>query len=424
VVVLRLITISIVLAGLIAYTVLAGADFGAGFWQLLSGSGEWGRRLRDHAHHANAPVWEANHVWLILVITVLWTGYPIVFGSIFSTLAVPIFLAAIGIVVRGVAYTMQTAAGPRERRAIDTAFAASSIVTPFMLGSVTGAIASARVPVGNARGNMMTAWLNPTSIMAGCLAVATGAFLAAVHLSADAQRRREQPLAEAFRLRALVSGVAAGVVAIAGLVVVERDAYRLFTGLTTGWGLVAVALSCAAALSTLLLLAVRRYEAARLAAAVAVAALLIGWAAAQRPYVLPPELTNWAAAADAATLIPLIASIVVGAIILFPSLALLFRLALTGRFDPSPSKAAPQIPQRADARHPARRAQAALGSLIVGIVLLNIANASAAHVAGVLALGAAGIAAFATVAPDELAKQPSPVLGAPVSRRRTANSDE
>jgi cytochrome bd ubiquinol oxidase subunit II len=248
--------------------------------------------------------------------------------------------------------------------------------------------------------------------------VATGAFLAAVHLSADAQRRREQPLADAFRVRALVSGVATGAVAIAGLVVVERDAHRLFTGLTTGWGLIAVALSCAAALLTLLLVTVRRYEAARLGAAVAVAALLIGWAAAQRPYVLPPELTISAAAADAATLIPLIASVVLGAIVLFPSLALLFRLALTGRFDPPTSKAVHQIALRADARRPARGAQAALGLLIVGIVLLNIADASAAHVAGVLALGAAGIAAFATVAPDELAKQPSPVLGAPVARRR------
>ena len=190
----------IVLVGLVLYTVLAGADFGAGFWQLVAGGGEHGRRIRDHAHHANAPVWEANHVWLILVITVLWTGYPTVFGSVFSTLAIPIFVAAIGIVFRGLAYTLQNATSvPRQRRAIDLGFAVSSILTPFMLGTVIGAIASGRVPVGNAAGDEVTSWVNPTSILSGCLAVATGAFLAAVYLAADARRLASSDLADTFR---------------------------------------------------------------------------------------------------------------------------------------------------------------------------------------------------------------------------------
>src|SRR5262245_32800544 len=119
-------TIGIVLIGLVVYTVLGGADFGAGVWQLSAGGGPRGRHLRDHAHHANGPVWEANHVWLILVITVLWTGYPTVFGAIFATLEIPIFLAAIGIILRGLSYALQNAADARQRRAIDTTFAISS----------------------------------------------------------------------------------------------------------------------------------------------------------------------------------------------------------------------------------------------------------------------------------------------------------
>ncbi|MCU1652671.1 MAG: Cytochrome bd-type quinol oxidase subunit 2-like protein, partial [Pseudonocardia sp.] len=132
-----------VLVGLALYTVLGGADMGAGLWQLLAGRGPDAVRLRDHAHHSIGPVWEANHVWLIFVLTVLWTTYPTAFGSILSTLSVPFFLAAIGIVFRGAAYALQSGTSvPRERRVIDTVFALSSILTPFALGAAVGGIAS------------------------------------------------------------------------------------------------------------------------------------------------------------------------------------------------------------------------------------------------------------------------------------------
>src|SRR6266516_4116938 len=137
------------LAGLVLYTVLGGADFGAGVWQLLSGPGQHGRVLRDHAHHAMAPVWEANHVWLIFVLTVTWTAFPLAFGSLASTLSIPISVAALGIIFRGLAYALQSATDvPQERRVIDLAFAVSSILTPFMLGAAVGALASGRVPLG------------------------------------------------------------------------------------------------------------------------------------------------------------------------------------------------------------------------------------------------------------------------------------
>jgi cytochrome d ubiquinol oxidase subunit II len=165
-----------ILIGLALYAILAGADFGAGIWQLLVGSGDHARRIRDHAHHSMAPVWEANHVWLIFVLTVTWTAYPVAFGSIASTLAAPLFLAAIGIVFRGGAYALRAGTdSPRELRMIDAAFSISSIITPFALGTVIGAIAARRVPVGNAAGGLFSSWTSAPSILIGVLFVVTAA---------------------------------------------------------------------------------------------------------------------------------------------------------------------------------------------------------------------------------------------------------
>jgi len=170
-----------VLAGLALYTVLGGADLGAGFWQLGARRTPDGERVREYAHHAMAPVCEANHVWLIFVLTVFWTAYPTAFGSIASTLAVPLFLALIGLVFRGAAYALRAGATtPGAAGRIDTIFSLSSILVPFFLGTAIGAIATDRVPVGNAAGDLWSSWLNATSILIGVLAVATSAHLAAV----------------------------------------------------------------------------------------------------------------------------------------------------------------------------------------------------------------------------------------------------
>src|SRR4051812_30793129 len=210
-----------VLGGLVLYTVLAGADFGAGFWQLAAGRGEKAVRIREHAHRSMAPVWEANHVWLIFVLTVFWTAYPKAFGSIASTLAIPLFIAALGIIFRGAAYALRSGAvSPREAGAIDTIFSLSSILTPFALGAAIGAIATNRVPVGNAAGDMFSSWLNATSIFIGVLAVTSSAYLAAVYLAADAARDGDAELEQAFRARALGAGMIAGVIAIAGIFIV------------------------------------------------------------------------------------------------------------------------------------------------------------------------------------------------------------
>ncbi|MDQ1671104.1 MAG: cytochrome bd ubiquinol oxidase subunit, partial [Actinomycetota bacterium] len=263
--------IIVIWIGLTAYVVLAGADFGGGWWDMLAGKGERGRAIRDLIDRSMAPVWEANHVWLIFVLTVTWTAYPAAFGSIASTLAVPLLLAGLGIIVRGAAYALRTAASRElHLRAIDVASAVASVVTPFALGAAVGGIASGRVPLGNAAGEAIGSWLNPTSVVVGVLAVATSAYLAAVWLTADAARAGRDDLVEAFRVRALATGAIAGALALAGLLVLRSDAERIYHGVTSGSGLVAVLASAAAGAATMLLIARRRLEPARWSAAVAV----------------------------------------------------------------------------------------------------------------------------------------------------------
>jgi cytochrome bd ubiquinol oxidase subunit II len=357
----------LILVGLVAYTVLAGADFGTGVWELTARRGPRALALRDFAHDAMGPVWEANHVWLIFVLVVCWSAYPTAFGSIFSTLSVPFFVAVVGIILRGSAYALRAGAWThRERGLIDDVFALSSILTPFALGAAVGGIASGRVPVGNAAGNLVTSWLNPTSIMIGAIAVAAAAHLAAVYLAADATRAGAAELVRGFRVRALGSGVATGALALAGLAVVRGDAEHLFEGLTHGAGLAAVLVSGAAGVATLVLVWADRFEPARYAGALSVAAVVAGWALAQRPDLLP-GLTVSEAAAGRATLITVLVVVGIGAVVLIPSLALLFGLFLGGRFDLSTA------PETAVERHDTTPPSPTLGVILLGLLVVGAA---------------------------------------------------
>jgi cytochrome d ubiquinol oxidase subunit II len=395
-----------ILVGLALYTVLGGADFGAGLWQLTAGSGPDADRIRDEAHHAIGPVWEANHVWLIFVLTVAWTSYPVAFGSIASTLSVPLFIAAVGIILRGAAYALHSgASSPKETRVIDTAFALSSILTPFALGTVVGAVAARRVPVGNAAGNLLTSWVNPTSILIGALAVATGAYLAAVYLAADAVRLGDSWLERVFRIRALIAGVAAGALAIAGLAVLHSDARPLYHHLVRGTGLIAMIVSIVSGVTTLALVWRRRYEPARYTAALAVAAIIAGWAIAQEPFILP-GLTLAQAAAPHDTLVLVVVAVLAGGAILFPSLALLFRLVLHGRFDPNAPPAPAELhsgPAVITASRPGLLARSAAGCAIASIGLLGVADAPWAHAIGVICLLAFIVLGFGAMRPTAIA---------------------
>ncbi len=399
-----------VLIGLALYVVLAGADFGAGMWQLLAGRGEAARRIRDHAHHSMAAVWEANHVWLIFVLTVTWTAYPVAFGSIASTLAVPLFLAGIGIVFRGAAYALRAGTvSRRELATIDTAFSISSIITPFALGAAVGAIAARRVPVGNAAGKLFASWTGPTSIMTGVLSVSTAAYLAAVYLAADAARQHDAELESAFRRRAIGAGVAAGAISIAGLVVLHGNAHPLYHQLIGGRSLAAVIVSGIAGVATLVSVWVHRFALARCAGALAVAAIIAGWALAQQPLLLP-GLTLRQAAAGHDTLVAVIVAVLAGAMILFPSLALLFRLVLGGKLDAHPASAPPPSSASAilsaSSRGVAGRVAAA--ALLGGLGFLMVADAAWAHAVGVLCLIVFALAGFIAFAPAPTADRSAP----------------
>jgi cytochrome d ubiquinol oxidase subunit II len=398
-----------ILGGLVFYVALSGPDFGAAIWQATAGRDEHGRRLRDLAHDAMAPVWEANHVWLIFVLTIMWTSYPVAFGSIASTLGIALFVAGVGIIVRGAAYALRS--GTRtaaEQRRVDVASALSSVLTPFALGAAIGGVASGRVPVGNAAGNLWTSWLNPTSIVIGAIAVATSAYLAAVFLSADAvQLGQPRELAEDMRRRALGSGLLAGALAAGGLIVLHEDAHRIYNGLIFGRGLAALIVSGLAGAATLGLVVARRYEPARYSAAVAVAAVVIGWGLAQQPVILP-GLTIDEAAAGRNTLWAVIIAVVGGGLIVFPSMALLFRLTLGGALrgpggtavTAADEKPTPHVVLAASAQ--GLLVRVALACLVVGFGFLTVLEPAWAHAIGIAALAGFLITGFLAVLPDDL----------------------
>jgi cytochrome d ubiquinol oxidase subunit II len=312
--------------GLTLYALLGGADFGGGVWDLLAGGDKRGLAQRTLIEHSIGPVWEANHVWLIFVIVLLWTGFPSVFAAVMSTLYIPLTLAAFGIIARGAAFAFRKASAELwQRRLFGAAFALASVLTPFFLGAVAGGIASGRVPLGLAAGDLVRSWWNPTSLLGGTLAVGTCAYLAAVYLCADARRHGSAQLAAQFRRRALATGALMGLVALGGIGVLRADAPRLYDGLT-GRALPLVVISAAAGLASLALLALRRFVLVRLTAALAVACLLWGWAVAQYPQLLGPGVTVATAAASPAVLGATLVALGAGAVLLVPSMLWLYVL--------------------------------------------------------------------------------------------------
>jgi cytochrome d ubiquinol oxidase subunit II len=312
--------------GVTAYAVFAGADFGAGFWDLVSGGAERGAKPRALVDHSIGPVWEANHVWLIFCFVVLWTGFSVAYSAITLTLFVPLTLAALGIVLRGSGFAFRkSVVVTRQQRLYGATFAASSVLVPYCMGAVAGAIASGHVPAGGKAGDPWSSWVNPTSILGGVLAVAVCAYLASVYLVADAQRLEQPDMVEYFRRRAIVAAVAAGLVAFVGIFVLHGDAPYIFHGLTSrALSLVILSAICGCTSLALLLRGVAGL--ARPFAIAAVATVVIGWGVAQWPYILPTTLKIKDAAAPNATLETILFVFVLAALLILPSLAWLYYL--------------------------------------------------------------------------------------------------
>jgi len=316
--------------GVTAYALFGGADFGAGFWDLLAGGADKGKRPRSVVDHSIGPVWEANHVWLIFILVVLWTCFSEAFSSIMLTLFVPLSLAALGIVLRGSSFAFRKEVyRTSSRRNFGAAFAISSVLVPFCFGAVAGAIASGRVPAGGVAGDTWDSWINPTAILGGVLAVAVCAYLAAVYMVWDAKRFGDDDMVEYFRRRAIGMAVVVGVVALAGIWVLHDDARYVFDGLTSR-ALPLVVISAICGLGSIVLLARESHRGARVLAAGAVIAVIWGWGVAQWPYILPKTLKVSEAAAPDATLWTVLIVFVIAAIVILPSLGLLYVLDQRG----------------------------------------------------------------------------------------------
>jgi cytochrome d ubiquinol oxidase subunit II len=322
----------VLVAVIAAYACAGGTDYGAGFWDLLAGGAERGKRPRWLIDHAMAPVWEVNNVWLIFVLVVMWTGFPTMFQAVFSAMWLPLALAAVGLVLRGAGFALRKPTRRlAQQRVYGAMFAFSSLVTPFFLGAVLGGIASGRVQVGTTAS--ADAWANGTSVLAGLLAVAATAFLGAVFLCSDALRFGAVDLVDYFRRRALIAFAAVVVLALIGLPVTHDDARYVWNGLTRGLGLLLIILAAVAGLVTVLLLWRRSFGWSRHAAVASVALTVGAWGFAQRPYVLPTSLTVAEAAGASHTLRWLAIVTGIAIVLVGPALVLVYRLDTMGELE-------------------------------------------------------------------------------------------
>ena len=316
-----------------AYVLLAGADFGGGVWDFFA-RGPRRQAQRDIISHALAPIWEANHVWLILVIVLLFTCFPFAFSTFAIALHIPLTLMLFGIVLRGSAFIFRSYGSDHDatQQRWGRVFAIASIVTPVLLGMCVGAIATGNIDPtmftsgfgGSFADRFITPWLTTFGFGVGLLALALFSFLAAVYLTVEAEGT---DLQNDFRARALWAAAAVFVIAFGVLALSMREAPMVRKALMAGpWALPLHIVTGIAAVTAIGALVARRFRLARVAAAAQVTFILWGWALAQYPYVLPPSLTIDAAAAPARTLTLTLWGLAVGACVLFPSLYYLFRV--------------------------------------------------------------------------------------------------
>jgi len=328
--------------GATLYAVFGGADFGGGFWDLIAGNEKRDERPRALIQRSLTPVWEANHVWLIFILVVLWTAFPEAFGAVMSTLYVPLSLAAVGIVLRGAGFAFRKSIQSfQARRAMGAAFALSSVLTPFFMGTVVGAIAAGNVPA-EGDGDAFSSWIAPLPLLVGALFVATSAYLAAVFLVSDAQRlgtivsaerseaaaddKRGTDLENYFARRALWAALCAGVFAVAGIFALHADARYVYDGLTTD-GLPLVVVSALCGLAVIVMLLRGAHRGLRPLAVGAVVAVIWGWGVAQFPFLLPTSLKISQSAAPSPTLDSVLIVFAIAAVIVLPSLGLLYWLS-------------------------------------------------------------------------------------------------
>jgi cytochrome d ubiquinol oxidase subunit II len=335
----------LLLVVLAAYAVFAGADFGGGIWDLLAGGDERGRAPRAAIDASVAPVWEGNHVWLIFGLVVLWTGFPSAFSAIMIACFTPLALSLLGIVLRGVGFAFRhEAERPSTQRVYGALFAISSLMTPFFLGTVVGAVATGRVPL-HPTGNVWSAWTSPTAVVTGLLFVAACAYIGGAYLVADCDRRGQVDLVGYFRVRTLGAGVVTGLLAAGNLVLLHGSAPYLWHRLL-GPALPVVVVSVVSGIAALVFIALTRRNLLRVTAVLAVVAVVAGWGVAQYPYLLPTSLTLQAAAAPASSALAVFAAAGLALLFVLPGFAWLYWLQQHDVLAESEAEPVPPAPDR------------------------------------------------------------------------------
>ncbi len=331
-----MLSIEVILAGammasLTLYVLLGGADFGGGVWDLLAAlTKESGRKKaqRELIAEAIGPIWEANHVWLILVIVLLFTCFPSAFSVISTALHIPLVLMLIGIVLRGSAFIFRSYDNRADnvQRRWGRVFSIASLITPVLLGVTVGSISSGRIQIkdGIVTSGFVHSWLAPFPFAVGLFALALFAFLAAVYLTVEA---KDEQLREDFRRRALVAAVMVGVLALVVFLFSFTGAPEIRRDLSASWWTWPLQIATAiSAMGAIWFLWTRKFRLARVCAAAQVTLILWGWGAAMFPYLVVPGLTIQNAAAPAVTLQLTLIALVAGSLLLFPSFYYLFRI--------------------------------------------------------------------------------------------------
>jgi cytochrome d ubiquinol oxidase subunit II len=321
------VTAFILLLCVTAYSVAGGVDYGAGIWDLIAGRGPQAERVRALIDHAMAPVWEANNVWLVLAIVISWTGFPLLFASVFESLYPLFAIALLGVILRGSFFAFRhVAEGSLAQRRMGVVFGISSVLTPFCFAASLGAIASGRVAVGGPTTSVLTVCFSPLSVCFGLVSVAATAFSGASFLVGDARRYRSPELVEYFRRRAFIAG---SVLILMGSLALAVAGYQspgflraMFTGLGAPFTVVTILITPL----VLGLLQRRIFRFYRVLTVVVVASLVLAWGLAQSPYLLPGALTVTQAAAPLPTQILLLAVTLAVVFVILPSLALLVYL--------------------------------------------------------------------------------------------------
>ena len=312
----------VMLISLILYMLTGGADFGGGVWDLFA-TGPRAKSQRELISNALAPIWEANHVWLIVIVVLLFVAFPFAFATIGTALHIPITLMLFGIVLRGTAFVFRTYDDQSDTTHLrwSRVFAVASVITPIMLGITLGAVASGTIHANSETGKVETdfisSWFALFPLAIGFFTLTLCALLAAVYLTLETD---DTALQEDFRTRALIAAASVGAMAGISFLLSAEGAPSIRQGLGNSiWSIPFHILTGAVAIGAIWAIWERYFKLARILVPIQVALIIFGWGLAQFPYIVAPNLTFSNTAAADSVLRPVLIIVVIGGIMLIPA---------------------------------------------------------------------------------------------------------